>query len=253
MTGHRAFTLGVVYGCRQQPNQMGRVMKSVFLCLALASIHIMTSSFASAQSVSLEAVDSGNYDWEGDHSSGNTYYPAGDNAAAGNNELRNFFVFDLSGVTAPVLGATLELYCPSNPPDPGDGYQSPDPSETYALWEVVTDVSTLTAGGTGLTGIFDDLGGGIAFGQVDMTAADNGTMVSIPLNLDAVASISAAAGGMWAVGGAVMTIDGTPLQLVFGYGNGTMTRRLLLDLGDAIFADGLENGDTNAWSAVTPE
>jgi hypothetical protein len=85
-----------------------------------------------------------------------------------------------------------------------------------------------------------------------MTAADNGTVVSIPLNHNAEASIAAAAGGLWAVGGAVMTLDGTPLQVVFGYANGTMQRRLVLDLGGAIFSDDFENGDTSAWSRTEP-
>lgn len=219
---------------------------------ALLAICVLTIAPAAAQDLILEAVDSGNYDWEGDHSSGNTYYPAGDTAASGFNEIRDFFVFDLSGVTGPVLGATLELYCPSDPPDAGNGYRSPDSFESYALWEVVTDVATLTAGGTGLTGIFDDLGGGTSFGQIDMTAADNGTVVSIGLNHNAEASIEAAAGGLWAVGGAVMTLDGTPLQVVFGYANGTMQRRLVLDLGGGIFADDFESGGTTAWSDVMP-
>jgi hypothetical protein len=225
---------------------ISRIATVLTLILAAAAVS------AVAQDVILEAVDSGKYDWQGDHSPSNTYYPAGDNAAAGYNELRDFFVFDLSGVAGPVVGATLELYNPSNPPDPGNGYRSPDPFETYALWEVVTDVSTLTAGGSGLIGIFDDLGGGTAYGQVEMSVADNGTMVSIPLNDSAKASIAAAAGGPWALGGAVMTLDGTALQLVFGYANGSMSQRLLLDLGGGIFADDFESGTTGAWSATLP-
>jgi len=207
---------------------------------------------AAAWDTALEAVDSGNYSWEGNHSPGGTNYLAGDIAASGFSEYRNFFVFDLSGVTVPVLGAALEIYNPSDPPDPGNGYQSPDPFETYAVWEVVTDIATLTAGGSGLTGIFDDLGGGIDFGLVDMTVADNGTLVLIPLNPNAEAAINATAGSLWAVGGAVMTLDGNPLQRVFGYSNDSMPRRLLLDLGGTIFSDDFETGDTTAWSETSP-
>jgi len=219
---------------------------------ALFAICVLTIAPAAAQDLILAAVDSGNYDMDGDHTSTNTYYPAGDVAASGYSEIRNFFVFDLSGLTEPVVGATLELYCPSDPPDAGDGYRSPDSFERYALWEVVTDVATLTAGGAGLTGIYDDLGGGTPFGQIDMTEADNGTVVSIGLNHNAEASIEAASGGLWAVGGAVMTLDGTPLQVVFSYANGTMQRRLVLDLGGGIFADDFESGSTTAWSDVVP-
>lgn len=219
---------------------------SIVLAVGLLAVTSVMSG-----EISLEAVDSGNYDWEGDHSSGNTYYPAGDTAAAGVAEHRNFFVFDLSAMPGPVLGATLELYNPSDPPEPGNGYRSPDPFETYALWEVVTDVATLIAGGSGLTGIFDDLGGGLAFGQIDMTAADNGTIVSIPLTQEALTSIEASLGGLWAVGGAVMTLEGTPLQVVFGYANGGMTRRLVLDLGGVVFTDGFESGGTDGWSSAS--
>lgn len=219
---------------------------------ALLAICVLAIAPAAAQDLVLEAVDSGNYDMDGDHSAQNTYYPAGDIAASGYSEIRNFFVFDLSGVTEPVVGATLELYCPSDPPDVGNGYRSPDPFERYALWEVVTDVATLTAGGTGLIGIYDDLGGGTAFGYIDMTEADNGTMVSIGLNHSAEASIEAAAGGLWAVGGAVMTLDGSPLQVVFSYAHDSMPRRLLLELEGAIFLNGFETGGTADWSAAIP-
>lgn len=219
---------------------------------ALLAICVLTIAPVAAQDLILEAIDSGNYDMDGDHTSTNTYYPAGDVAASGYSEIRNFFVFDLSGLTEPVVGATLELYCPSDPPDAGNGYTSPDSFERYALWEVVTDIPTLRAGGTGLIGIYDDLGGGTTFGQIDMTEADNGTVVSIGLNHNAEASIEATAGGLWAVGGAVMTLDGTPLQVVFGFGNGTMPRRLVLELEGAIFLDGFESGDHSAWSEVSP-
>lgn len=217
----------------------------VVLTLILAA-----TSSATAGEIVLEAVDRGNYSWEGYHSSGNTSYLAGDIAASGFVEYRNFFVFDLSSVGGQILGATLELYNPSDPPDAGNGYRSPDAFETYSLWEVVTDIGTLTAGGTGLVGIFDDLGGGVTYGTIDMTLADNGTIVSIQLNHNAENSIAAAAGGLWAVGGAVMTLDGNPLQTVFSYSNDSMPCRLRLEIDDEIFADGFEDGTTDAWSAV---
>jgi hypothetical protein len=219
--------------------------------VALTSVLVVAAP-VSAGEVVLEAVDSGNYDWEGDHSSGNTAYVAGDLAASGFSERRNFFVFDLSGVEGPILGATLEIYNPSNPPDAGNGYNSPDPFEAYSLWEVVTDVSVLTAGGTGLVGIFDDLGGGVPYGTIDITEADNGTIVAIQLNHNGENSIAAATGGLWAVGGAVMTLSGNPLQTVFAYGNGSMTRRLRLEIDDEVFSDGFEGGTTGAWSAIAP-
>jgi hypothetical protein len=214
----------------------------------------LTAAPVAAQEAVLEAVDSGSYRWDGSSSPSNTYYPAGDSASSGVAEQRNFFVFDLSGLPAPVLEASLALYNPSDPPDPGDGYRSPDPFETYTLVEVTTDIATLTGGGSGLTWVFDDLGSGTLFGEVNITAADNGTLVRIPLNHDAVTSLNAAAGagGLWAIGGAVTTLDGTPLQMVFAYANDTMPRRLILDMGGTVFSDGFESSDTTRWTLAIP-
>jgi len=210
--------------------------------LIALTLVLTAASPATAGEIVLEAVDRGNYSWEGYHSSGNTSYLAGDLAASGFVEYRNFFVFDLSSVEGPILGATLELYNPSDPPDAGNGYRSPDPFEVYSLWEIVSDIGTLTAGGTDLVGIFDDLGGGMGFG----------TIVSILLNHNGGNSIAAAAGGLWAVGGAVMTLAGNPLQTVFAYSNGSMTCRLRLEVDNDIFSDGFEDGTTDAWSAAVP-
>lgn len=217
----------------------------------LIAILVVSALPAAAQEVVLEAVDSGFYSWDGEHSPGISNYLAGDVATSAANERRNFFVFDLSGVTSPVLGASLSIYNPSDPPDSGDGYRSPDPFETYAVFEITTDIGTLIGGGTGLTTVFDDLGGGIEYGSVDLTQADNGALVAVPLNGDAVTSINNAAGGLWAVGGAVTTLDGNPLQIVFGYTSDTMPRSLVLDLGGTVFTDDFEDGTTSAWSTTT--
>jgi hypothetical protein len=113
--------------CAHQKLKENTMNQPRFITVIALTILTLSSLPASAQLVFLEAVDSGFYSSGGDHSSGLTNYLAGDTASAGVAEKRNFFVFDLSGVTGPVLGATLELYNPSNPPDSGDGYISPDP------------------------------------------------------------------------------------------------------------------------------
>lgn len=217
----------------------------------LIGILVLVGAPVLAQEAILEAVDSGNYSSDGEHSPGSTNYLAGDVAASAVNEHRNFFVFDLSGLTAPVLAAGLSIYNPSDPPDAGNGFRSPDPFETYAVYEVTTDIGTLVGGGTGLVTVFDDLGGGIEYGSMDVTLADNGAMVVVPLNGDAVSSINNAIGGVWAVGGAIATLSGNPLQIVFGYTGDPMPRHLVLDLGGTIFVDSFEDGTTSAWSSTT--
>lgn len=220
-------------------------------CLCVMTL-VLAALPASAQLVFLEADDSGTYSYEGYSSAGGTNYLAGDTAAAGVNEIRNFFIFDLSAVPGTVAFAALQLYNPGDPPDSGNGFSSPDPFETYVLNEVITDIATLAAGGTGLVAIFDDLGDGTQFGSIDIDASDNATSVLIPLNQDAVTSINSAMGGSWAVGGAVTTLVGNPLQAVFAYSNGTMRRRLILDLGGTVFWDDFDCGSTERWADVVP-
>jgi len=228
-------------------------MKYGSLITTLAIITIALAALpASAQLVFLEAVDSGFYTWEGSHSAGSTNYVVGDTAASGVNELRNFFVFDLSSVSGTVAFAALQIYNPSETVDPGNGFNSPDPFETYVVNEVTTDIGTLTAGGTGLVSIFDDLGDGLGYGSVDVDAGDNGTSILIPLNGDAVDAINLAVGGSWAVGGAVTTLVGNPLQAVFAYSNGDMQQRLILDLGGTVFWDDFETGNAERWSSTSP-
>jgi len=230
-----------------------KTMKYGSLITALAIIILALAALpASAQLVFLEAVDSGFYTWEGSHSAGSTNYLAGDTAAAGVNEIRNFFVFDLSGVSGTVVFAALQIYNPSETVDPGNGFNSPDPFETYVVNEVTTDIGTLTAGGTGLISIFDDLGDGTVFGSTDIDSGDNGTSVLVPLSQDAVDAVNSAVGGSWAVGGAVTTLVGNPLQTVFAYSNGGMQQRLILDLGGTVFWDDFETGNAERWSATSP-
>jgi hypothetical protein len=225
-------------------------MKRVALLLTIGLG--LTALPASAQLVFLEAIDCGFYSWDGNHYPGNTNYVAGDIAAAGVAEYRNFFVFDLSGVTGTVAHAALQIYNPSDPPDPGNGFNSPDPYERYSVQEVTTDIATLTAGGSGLVSVFGDLGDGTVFGFVDADAATNGTSVLIPLNHNGEGAVNAAIGGQLAFGGAVTTLAGNPIQTVFAYSNGSMRQRLLLDLGGTVFWDDFETGSAGRWDEVAP-
>jgi hypothetical protein len=147
------------------------------------------------------------------------HIPANPNYLAGSTypgyEARDFFVFDLSGVTTPVAAATLVVFNPCC--GPYVGYSSPDPQETFTLFDVSTPIDSLL-GGTGGVAAFDDLGSGTVFGSVVVTALDNGTLVEILFNPTGVAAINAALGGIFAVGGALTTIDNDlPVgEFVFG-------------------------------------
>src|SRR6476660_8910889 len=97
---------------------MRRNIASTTTLLALFALSLGSAS-ASAQVVLLSATNRGYYDNTGGRSpqSATANYSAGD--ARGlppcgqcTNDIRNFFVFDLSGVTQPILSAQLELFMP---------------------------------------------------------------------------------------------------------------------------------------------
>jgi hypothetical protein len=131
-------------------------------------------------------------------------------------EHRSFFVFDLSGLGA-VSNAVLRAYLVAADNPSGPGYMSPDATETLGLFDVSTNPAFLV-GGTGGVNAFPDLGTGVAFGQTIVSADDMGSFIEVTLNPDALASIGAA-GGLWAVGGRLLTGSGpTPSgEYIFGF------------------------------------
>jgi len=101
--------------------------------------------------------------------------------------LRNFFVFNLSGVSGTVVSATLNLYVPNKPPDSGFGYLSFEASEPYQLTSTTStslaDIVQIYGPGSskGLS-IFNTLGTGTVFASTTVTAADQGTTLHLALN-----------------------------------------------------------------------
>jgi len=153
-------------------------------------------------------------------------------------ENRSFFVFDLTGVSAPITAATLNLFNPNTNPHPCcQGYRSPDATETFNLFDVSSPIDALTAGGTGLTSFFQDLGTGSMFGSYTASAADNGRTIAITLNANGLAALNAALGHVIAFGGALSTINGAGDQFLFGFTTASFAggdvRRLDLTTSDA--------------------
>ena len=183
----------------------------------------MAASAAEAQVITRNTSDRGWYGVLGLHDSVNKNYNVG-NFTADRYPLRNFFVVNLSGVTDTILSARLLLQNPS------DGFLSPEGTETYSLFDSTTPIAELSASQSNRTDIFADLGSGAVFGTIVATSALNGSNVSISLNAAGLASLNAARGGLWSVGGAITTINGAPGQsreYLFGFTN------------DASAADGL--------------
>src|SRR5262245_22302091 len=109
------------------------------LSLALA---LLVLSSARALAVTLQAVDTGWYNQTGFHNPGNPNYITGRSEGV---EYRGFFVFNLPAL-GPIGGATLRMFNPSSPPLSNNGFESPDPFEGLAIYDVSTSIPTLTAG-----------------------------------------------------------------------------------------------------------
>jgi hypothetical protein len=74
-----------------------------------------------------------------------------------------------------------------SPPNTGNGYGSPDATETYAIYDVETAVPPLMLGFGGVF-TYHDLGSGASYGSVSASAADNGTFIEVELNASGVGS-----------------------------------------------------------------
>lgn len=165
-------------------------------------------------------------------------------------DRKNYFVFDLSSVTGPITSATLKVYMGPAvaPPFPAGehGYESLDPTETFELLEttdpgaalgLITDLATLNAG-PGF-GAFDDPGdpgvivgatlfpvlgdGSLVLGGATVSAADDGTEVSIPITPGGLGYLDLFAGGTLVLAGELPSAtDPSPTpeaesQLIFGF------------------------------------
>lgn len=159
---------------------------------------------ASAATITLDATSRGWYNQNGQalstfHGAPTANYAAGQSDNSGTlMQLRNFFIFDLPSLTETIVSATLRLT--------PRGYVSPDPSETYELYDVTTPLASLTDRSGGLAA-YTDLGSGTSYGSRVFTLADAGTVpVTIALNAAALANLQAAAGARIGLGGALTTL-----------------------------------------------
>jgi PEP-CTERM motif len=176
--------------------------------------------------ITINFSDSGWYDSTGLHDPTNVNYIAGD---LGGNEFRDWFIFDLTSLVGQtILSASLALANPSG------GYTSLDATENYALFDVSTSPATLALGGSGLVGIFNDLGTGTSFGSRTVSAADNNTTVLTAFNAAGLSALNAAIGGSFALGGAVTTLTlGGPTEFIFGFTGPASLRELRLEVEPA--------------------
>jgi uncharacterized protein (TIGR03437 family) len=119
--------------------------------------------------------------------------------------LRDFFIFDLSGVSGTITSATLDLYMPASPPDSGNGYLSYEPSEPYQVTSTSSSVNELSliylqGNPIGET-IFSTLGTGTVFAFTTVSAANDGTTIHIALNAAALQFLNSNQGQSIALSG----------------------------------------------------
>lgn len=202
-----------------------------WLSIGIAAL-LMCWAFAgeARAQTTIVADDTGWYDNTGEHTASNVGYIVGNcgeliACGASRPEVRDFFVFDLSSVTGTIIAAELQLVNPSG------GFSSGDASEDYDVFDVSTSIATLLAGGSGLTGIYADLGTGTTYGGKTVSSADNGTTVVVPLNAAFVSAANATSGQI-AVGGAITTLDGdtSNIEIMFGAAGGPSNTQLVLTI-----------------------
>jgi hypothetical protein len=163
-------------------------------------------------STRVTAATSGWFDQFGFHDGGNRNYVVGvcgdfDTCVSTTDVVyRDFFGFNLSGASPHATSASLLIWNPGRAIDGYDGYGSIFASETFQLKEVHTPLSLLNMSQFHGVGVFEDLGSGTVYGQVVVSAADNGTWVRVPLNAAALDAINGAAGGSIAFGGSLLGV-----------------------------------------------
>jgi len=107
---------------------------------------------------------------------------------------RNFFIFDLSGVSGTIVSATLNLYVPESPQNSCPGYLSYEPSEPYQLTSTNASVADVVQpyppnSPKGLS-IFNALGTGTLFANATVSSIDDGTTLQLTLNAAGVAFLN---------------------------------------------------------------
>lgn len=141
-------------------------------------------------------------------------------------ERRNYFIFDLDGVTTPVVSATFKLFLPgaSMP----SGFISSDPTEDYRIsgsafpWMAYVGAFGGTAPPPMLAAMFGTMGTGSAYGLTTISGDDSGTDIEIELSAAAIMDINASLGSKFLITGHLPDIHPSmpgmpPSELVFAY------------------------------------
>ena len=130
---------------------------------------------------------SGWFQSTGGHLASNRNYIA---AAYNGLYYNDFFVFDLSSITAPVITASLTVFSYTVDLSDDGGTWVP-----FSLYDVSVSHMALAANSFGDIAVYDDLGSGSYYGGRRYTEADSNSFQTITLTAAAVSDINAAIAG----------------------------------------------------------
>jgi len=158
--------------------------------IAVATAVFLGASAANAITVSIDSYDNG---W--DKSSG-AHYTSNTNIIAGST-YNNWFAFDLSSVFGNITSATLTIFAKNGK------YLNSSSSALYQVFDVSTNIDTLTGGRGGLAA-YKDLETGKLYGETKIATPGTSSQVMPAVSVgmqNALNDINAARGGRFAVGG----------------------------------------------------
>lgn len=186
--------------------------------------------------VTINASDEGWYNSSGSSLTGN--YTAGEsNAGSDANLYRDWFVFDVPVFSGSIIHAELLINTYDN--------SSPNGAETYLLRKVTTPVATLEAGGSGLVGIYNDLGSNVVYAVRSVATNESAMTAVIPLNVQFFNDAAAASGSQIALGGSIVTLNpvNTHNQYLFDYSDAVPGDiRLRLTFGTSVVINSASRG-----------
>lgn len=189
------------------------MFRNRYLC-AVYALATLLAFTATASATILDATERGTYRDSGVFGSGGSGTSVGNYVTGGLSsgaEFRSFFNFDLTGVTGQITEAVLSISL-----DRTRAF-SPDPTETFGVFDVTSDIPSLLDGSGGISA-FEDLGSGASYGVASVLTDSTSGTVSIALNALALLDLNAAIGGDFALGGALTSLSGGT-ELLFGFSN----------------------------------
>ncbi|MBI3382610.1 MAG: PEP-CTERM sorting domain-containing protein [Aquabacterium sp.] len=135
--------------------------------------------------INLTNIDSGWYRDDFTHTASNKNYIAGvcANCVAAGSSTNDYFVFDISTLTAPVTSASFSVYT-----------YIADETLTFTLHDYAGDISSLKSDNTGATAaaIYNDLGDGAVYGQGVIGPSNDNSLMSFTLTGAALVDLNTA-------------------------------------------------------------